>query len=57
MLTFFTGLPAKLWAYAAATAAPFISGLSGVHWAVGVAVVVGAVAIAALWLLKRQRAA
>jgi len=51
-----TGIMAGV-AGAAATAAPFISGLSGVHWAVGVAVVVGAVAIAALWLLKRQRAA
>lgn len=51
-----TGIMAGV-AGAAATAAPFISGLSGVHWAVGVAVVVGAVAIAALWLLRRQRAA
>lgn len=51
-----TGILAGV-AGAAATAAPFISGLSGVHWAVGVAVVAGAVALAALWLLRRQRAA
>mgnify|MGYP001177774674 CR=1 FL=1 len=51
-----TGIMAGV-AGAAATAAPFISGLSGVHWAVGVAIVVGAVGLAALWLLKRQRAA
>lgn len=42
---------------AAAAIAPAMSGLSGLHWAVGVAAVVGAVAIAALVLLKRQRAA
>lgn len=42
---------------AAAGIAPAISGLSGVHWAVGVALVAGAVAIAAVWLLRRQRAA
>lgn len=42
---------------AAAALTPAVSGLSGLHWAVGVAVVVGAVAIAALVLLRRQRAA
>lgn len=42
---------------AAAMAAPAFASLNGVHWAVGVAVVVGAVGLAALWLLKRQRAA
>ncbi len=51
-----TGILASV-AGAAAAAAPAISGLSGVHWAVGVAMVAGAVALAALWLLKRQRAA
>lgn len=44
-------------AAAAATAAPAVSSLNGVHWAVGVAIVAGAVALAAIWLLKRQRAA
>lgn len=42
---------------AAAMAAPAVSSLNGVHWAVGVAIVAGAVGLAALWLLKRQRAA
>lgn len=42
---------------AAATAAPAVSSLSGVHWAVGIAIVAGAVALAAVWLLRRQRAA
>lgn len=51
-----TGILASV-AGAAAAAAPAISGLSGVHWAVGVALVAGAVALAAVYLLKRQRAA
>jgi lysozyme len=41
-------------AAAAATAAPAITGLSGLHWAVGVALVAGAVALAAIWLLRRR---
>jgi hypothetical protein len=44
-------------AAAAASAAPAVSSLSGLHWAVGVAVVAGAVALAAIVLLRRQRAA
>lgn len=51
-----TGILASV-AGAAAMAAPAVSSLSGVHWAVGVALVVGAVALAGLWLMKRQRAA
>lgn len=51
-----TGILASV-AGAAAMAAPTVSSLSGVHWAVGVAIVAGAVGLAALWLLKRQRAA
>ena len=43
-------------AAAAATAAPALTGLSGVHWAVGVALVAGAVIIAAVWLLKKRDA-
>lgn len=43
---------------AVATAiAPALGGLSGLHWAVGVAAVAGAVLVAGLWLMKRQRAA
>lgn len=41
----------------AAALAPAISSLSGLHWAVGVAAVAGAVLIAGVWLLRRQRAA
>lgn len=41
-------------AAAAATFAPALASLSGVHWAVGVAVVAGAVALATVWLLKRR---
>lgn len=37
--------------------APALSGLAGLHWAVGVAAVAGAVALAAVVLLRRQRAA
>ena len=51
-----TGILASV-AGAAAMAAPAVSSLNGVHWAVGVAIVAGAVGLAALWLLKRQRAA
>lgn len=43
-------------AAAAATVAPAITSLSGVHWAVGVAVVAGVVALAAIWLLKKRDA-
>ena len=43
-------------AAAAAAIAPVLASLSGVHWAVGVAVVAGAVSLAALWLLKRRDA-
>jgi lysozyme len=43
-------------AAAAATAAPALTGLSGLHWAVGVALVAGAVILAALWLLKKRDA-
>lgn len=50
------GLLAGLTA-AASGAAPAISSLSGLHWAVGVALVAGAVGLAAVYLLKRQRAA
>lgn len=41
-------------AAAAATAAPALTSLSGVHWAVGVAIVAGVVALAAVWLLRRR---
>lgn len=41
-------------AAAAAAAAPAITSLGGVHWAVGVALVAGAVALAAIWLLRRH---
>lgn len=41
-------------AAAAATAAPALTGLSGVHWMVGVALVAGAVALAAIWLLRKR---
>lgn len=41
-------------AAAAAAAAPAITSLSGLHWAVGVALVAGAVAVAAVWLLRRR---
>lgn len=41
-------------AAAAATFAPALASLSGVHWAVGIAVVAGAVALATVWLLKRR---
>lgn len=51
-----TGILASV-AGAAAMAAPAVSSLNGVHWAIGVAIVAGAVGLAALWLLKRQRAA
>jgi lysozyme len=43
-------------AAAAATAAPALTGLSGVHWAVGVALVAGAVVLAAIYLLKKRDA-
>lgn len=43
-------------AAAAATAAPALTGLSGVHWAVGVALVAGAVVLAAVYLLKKRDA-
>lgn len=41
-------------AAAAAAAAPAITSLSGLHWAVGVALVAGAVTLAAVWLLRRR---
>jgi lysozyme len=43
-------------AAAAATAAPALTGLSGIHWAVGVALVAGAVVLAAIYLLKKRDA-
>ena len=43
-------------AAAAATAAPALTSLSGLHWAVGVALVAGAVVLAAVWLLKKRDA-
>lgn len=43
-------------AAAAATAAPVLTGLSGAHWAVGVALVAGVVVLAAIWLLKKRDA-
>jgi lysozyme len=43
-------------AAAAATAAPALTGLSGVHWSVGVVLVAGLVALAAVWLLRRREA-
>ena len=42
---------------AASAIAPAVSGLGGVHWAVGLAIVAGAVGLAAVWLLRRQRSA
>lgn len=41
-------------AAAAAAAAPAVTSLSGLHWAVGVAIVAGVVALAAVWLLRRR---
>lgn len=41
-------------AAAAAAVAPALTGLSGLHWAVGVALVAGVVALAAIWLLSRR---
>lgn len=41
----------------AAAIAPILGSLSGLHWAVGVAAVAGIVALSAIWLLRRQRAA
>jgi len=43
-------------AAAAATAAPALTSLSGIHWAVGVALVAGAVVLAAIYLLKKRDA-
>lgn len=43
-------------AAAAAAAAPAITSLGGVHWAVGVALVAGLVALAAVYLLRRREA-
>lgn len=43
-------------AAAAATAAPALTGLAGVHWSVGVVLVAGLVALAAVWLLRRREA-
>jgi len=43
-------------AAAAATAGPALTGLSGVHWSVGVVLVAGLVALAAVWLLRRREA-
>ena len=43
-------------AAAAAAAAPAITSLGGLHWAVGVALVAGAVALVAVWLLRRRGA-
>ena len=40
----------------AAAAAPAITSLSGLHWAVGVALVAGAVALAAIYLLRKREA-
>lgn len=44
-------------AAAAAAIAPMLSSLSGLHWAVSVAAIAGVVAIASVYLLRRQRAA
>lgn len=41
-------------AAAAATAAPALTSLSGIHWAVGVALVAGAVVLASMWLFKKR---
>jgi lysozyme len=41
-------------AAAAATASPAIMGLSDVHWAVGVSLVFGVVAVATVWFLKKR---
>lgn len=43
-------------AAAAATAAPAITSLGGLHWAVGVAIVAGLVALAAVYLMRRRAA-
>jgi lysozyme len=43
-------------AAAAATAAPAFTGLAGLHWSVGVVLVAGLVALAAVWLLRRREA-
>lgn len=43
-------------AAAAATLSPALASLSGVHWAVGVAVVAGAVTLAVIWLLRKRDA-
>ncbi len=43
-------------AAAAAAVAPAITSLGGVHWAVGVALVAGLVALAAVYLLRRREA-
>lgn len=43
-------------AAAAATVAPALTSLGGLHWAVGVAIVAGVVALAAIWLLRRRGA-
>jgi lysozyme len=43
-------------AAAVATVAPALTSLGGLHWAVGVALVAGAVALAAIWLLKKRDA-
>ena len=43
-------------AAAAATAAPAITSLGGLHWAVGVAIVAGIVALAAVYLMRRRAA-
>lgn len=43
-------------AAAAATVAPALTSLSGLHWAVGVALVAGAVVVAVIWMLKKRAA-
>lgn len=43
-------------AAAAAAASPAITSLSGVHWAVGVALIAGIVGLAAIWLLRKGEA-
>jgi lysozyme len=43
-------------AAAAAAAAPAFTSLGGVHWAVGIALVGGLVALTAIWLLRRRDA-
>jgi hypothetical protein len=42
---------------AATAVAPVLASLSGLHWAVGIAVVAAGVGFAAFWLLRKQRAA